>query len=105
MFNDSSSKINKGYEKLKSLDEERQSILNQTKNYTDITILFSWKNTLLPKILQDFTFWFAIGVYFLARWYEINFYPLTVISMTPVSITGGFISFLLVFFVSQIEKE
>lgn len=91
---------------LQAIEKERRSLLTRVKRFSLINISTSFYGTVLPDIVRSTFSWFNLVLYIAIR-VIIKMECLTIgldlpqINTTLVSIVGSFMSFFLVFFVSQ----
>lgn len=92
------------YDDLLGIDKDRRSLLTRVKRFNVGNITTSFHGTVLPNIVFAPATWFIIVLYIglriMVQHVEVGV-ELPLINTTLVSIIGGFMSFFLVFFVSQ----
>lgn len=92
-------------EDLMKIEKERRSLLRRVKRFSVVNILTSLGGTVLPSIFRSPFSWFILAFYtivrVLMRQVPLGSTNLPVIPLALISIIGGFMSFSLVFFVSQ----
>jgi hypothetical protein len=94
------------FEKLSHIEKTRRSLLIRSKRFGRLNILCSFTGTILPNILLSRQAWFTAILYVFLRLLLVNKIvevgdTLPQINSTIMSIIGGFVSFFLVFFLSQ----
>ena len=83
-----------------------RKLLNSKSFHGGIRVLFKYEGSILYCVLLEYQFWIGIIIYAITRW-DINYvHGLPVFpSLTAISAIGGLVSFLLVFFISQVYSR
>jgi len=92
------------YEELKVIVNERKLLAKNSFNRsTSVTSIFSnYKSTVLYLIIFDYKFFISILVYFAVRYSFIEITAMPTLQIIPVGYIGSLVSFLVVFFASQV---
>jgi len=92
------------YEELKVIVNERKLLAKNSFNRsTSVTSIFSnYKSTVLYLIIFDYKFFISILVYVAVRYSFIEITAMPTLQIIPVGYIGSLVSFLVVFFASQV---
>ena len=85
------------FEELIQLENRKESLI-KSSYLGHISLLLSWRSTVLSFVLFDIQFWFSIFLYLLFR-YGIK---TTLLPVNSIAIIVGFISFVLTFFLNNV---
>jgi hypothetical protein len=94
------------HEQLRDIEKTRRGLLLKQKNFDPTEIARAIVGTVMPRLLRSRLSWLMIGLYIMGRFLILEKYVivgenLPNINSAVVSAVGGFMSFFLVFFLSQ----
>lgn len=91
---------NDEFRAIEAINDQRRALLKRSY-LTGIDILFQWKHTLLTSIVFDFELYSTLLVFALGRIFQNALTTQSIIALTAVGVSSTFISFLLVFYLTQ----
>jgi hypothetical protein len=98
--------VPRSYSEIKEIEGERKRLSEASKSYSGLQVLTTFTGTIIPHIICSPQSWFILMLYCVIRSlmnYDIIFQgpDMPQINTAVVSIMGGFMSFFIVFFLSQ----